>query len=287
VAGLGLLILAGGLGAVRRAHREVRAGSRLRDRPSGLEFAYAPGGTFLMGCVADDSRCGPEEKPPHPVTVSPFWMGHTPVTVRAYQRCVDAGRCPDEPLHQTQKWCNGSSPRANHPLNCVTWIEAQAFCTWVGGELPSSEQYEFAARSGGDRLYPWGDAPLDATRANSCDARCTQALSAERRARFEEQNLIDSSLDDGFAATSPVEHFHAGDTPWGLSDLAGNVMQWTRTEMAPAHEDPGSPIRKEVRGGGYLGNATTLRTSDRRNGRDPDKRFEPVGFRCVLPPERR
>ena len=83
-----------------------------------------PGGTFRMG--SDDGR--PNERPAHEVTVAPFEMDPTEVTVAAYLKCVDAGKCF---APATRDWCNGTG-QPNHPVNCVRWTDAKAYCEWVG-----------------------------------------------------------------------------------------------------------------------------------------------------------
>ena len=58
-----------------------------------LGMARVPEGEFVMGCSPGDELCFPQEKPPHRVWVSEFWIDLTEVTVAAYARCVAAGRC--------------------------------------------------------------------------------------------------------------------------------------------------------------------------------------------------
>jgi formylglycine-generating enzyme len=107
------------------------------------------------------------------------------VTAAVDVKCTKANACStdpasrDEPMHRCA-WKNGL---LSHPINCVTWKEAAAFCTWVGGRLPTPTQWEYAATSGEPgKSYPWGESPPDGTHANNCDGNCPKAL----RGRWEE-----------------------------------------------------------------------------------------------------
>jgi len=83
------------------------------------------------------------------------------VTVAQYGACVKAGNCstPD-----TGGRCNWSvNGRDNHPINCVDWNQATAFCEWAGGRLPTEDEWYAEASNGGKREYTWGD------KAPTCD----------------------------------------------------------------------------------------------------------------------
>jgi formylglycine-generating enzyme required for sulfatase activity len=109
-----------------------------------------PAGAFLMG--ADD--LGDDAKPVHAVTVAAFFMDRNEVTVAAYKRCTSCSP-PD-----ATEYCNwGKSGRDNHPVNCVDWNQATAFCTSVGKRLPTEEEWEYAACGTMGRMYPWGNTP--------------------------------------------------------------------------------------------------------------------------------
>ena len=77
-------------------------------------------------------------------------MDRTEVTAAAYAECVQAGGCDRPGPYGSDLGdifdCNyGKSLRKNHPMNCVV-ARAAAYCTWVGKRLPSSEEWEYAAR---------------------------------------------------------------------------------------------------------------------------------------------
>ena len=94
----------------------------------------------------------------------------------------------------------GPSVRENLPMDCVNWFEAQAFCIWDGGFLPSNNEWSHAAGGGSlFRTYPWGSTTPNATLAACFD--CGNAL-------------------------IPVGSRPLGDGYYGQSDLAGNLYEW-------------------------------------------------------------
>jgi formylglycine-generating enzyme required for sulfatase activity len=109
--------------------------------PAGM--LYIPGGTFVMGSLEGDA----DEKPLTRVTLSPYFMDRTEVSVEQYKPCVDARKC------------------AVHPINCVEWFQSLKFCEFKGARLPTEAEWEFAARGTDGRKFPWGNQPPDPSRA--------------------------------------------------------------------------------------------------------------------------
>jgi formylglycine-generating enzyme required for sulfatase activity len=172
--------------------------------------------------------------------------------------------------HRTwSEHCNGGrQDRLDHPVNCVDWPAADAYCRWRGGSLPTEAQWEYAAAGADGRLYPWGNGAPDTSRLNWRD-------------RLN-------------ASTAPVGSHSAGASPFGLLDMAGNVREWTSDwegyfrngdayRGGPA-SNPSGPARgslRMVRGSGYLTNLPRLVRVIYREGRQPAFRHSDLGFRCA------
>lgn len=225
---------------------------RVEDTRNSGDLVAIPGGEFSAGCnEAIDSACLEVEKPGTRRRVDDFSIDRTEVTVAAYRACVDAGKCT---AAGTDRSCNGSLPnRGGHPINCVDWHQASAFCAWRGARLPSEWEWERAARGVDGDLHPWGNAPADCTRA-----------------------VIDAGTGNACGwgdTTFEVGSRPAGASREGVVDLIGNVWEWTATVR-----EKGSG--RVVRGGGYHVTADQARASFHLLFA-PQGRAPFVGFRCA------
>lgn len=198
----------------------------------------------------------PDERPRREVDVAAFELDALEVTVADYRRCVAAGACaPSGPGAD----CNGAE-RPSHPVDCVGWDDATAFCAWAGKRLPTELEWEYAARGPEGRTYPWGEAP-PAHRA---------CWSGEGSAAGREQRT-----------TCVVGTHPDGATPQGIHDLAGNVWEWTADPYCP-YDAPGCIDERRVfRGGGFNNFVSQyLRSADRTRDK-PTTRNGNLGFRCA------
>lgn len=182
------------------------------------------------------------------------------VTVGEYRSCIRDGVCsgdgldsltlPDGSLSRSSYCTWLAHNGANLPLSCVTYDQASAYCAWVGGRLPTEQEWRAAATNGGTTRYPWGDA------APSCD-RVTM--------------LGPSGSGCGRRGPAPVCSVRAGDSAAGACDLVGSVWEWA-TALGPLHS---------VMGGGWASHAGHARPLARQL-KGTDYRSIVVGFRCVV-----
>lgn len=181
-----------------------------------LDFVLIPNGEFLIGNDAEhDGRAQVDEMPRHRLLVSDYYLMRCPVTNAQYNLFVQAtGYRP--PLF----WPDGKYPldRAQHPVVGISYLDTLAFCRWVREisglpvRLPTEPEWEKAARGVDGRRYPWGDEWKDGL-CNTSEARLN--------------------------GTTPVGHFSpAGDSPFGLADMNGNVQTWCSSLCAPYPYDP-------------------------------------------------
>jgi uncharacterized caspase-like protein len=221
-------------------HR-IRFRTVFRIEPkTGLRFVRLRSGTFHFGHEEGDPMRSQFERDGQDESLDEFWLQETDVTVDAYAKCVAAGKCTPQ---GTDDGCNrAGKDRGNHPINCVDWNQAVAFCGWIGARLPSAREWEYAAKSASN--YPWGNTEPTAERA-------------AYRAR----------------GTFPVTSHTAGATKQGLLDMAGNVWQWTADSLDAS--------AREVRGGGWDVSPGLLRTTV-PGKEEGNMRADDVGFRCAL-----
>jgi formylglycine-generating enzyme required for sulfatase activity len=239
---------------------------------------------FLMGSAPGEGD--KNEYPQHRVSLDGYCIDRTEVTVAAYARCVASGKCtaasPPEAAGPGSV-CNGNrQDRQLHPINCVNWDQARAYCATVHKRLPGEAEWEYAARGPDRRIYPWGNDPAPrAGLLNACDAECMRLAS---RLRWDKQRAMYPG-NDLWEATAPVGSFRDGASPFGALDMAGNVAEWTEDVYSDdytgtaSHFDDG--LHRVVRGGAWNdGEARWVRGASRYSGL-PAKPLVDVGFRCA------
>lgn len=265
--------------------------------PEGM--ALVKGGDFFMG--SDDPGSTADERPAHPVHLSEYCLDVHEVTAKAFKDCSDSGKCKRslpknewEGITPRQRklydpLCNVANvgDRGNHPMNCVDWESAQAFCEERGGRLPTEAEWELAARGSDGRVYPWGDEVPSPGLVNACGLECV----VWGRKNPDPDGPLSAMYksDDGFPHTSPVGSFPRGKTMHGMHDMVGNVWEWISDYNAPYKKgpritDPKGPESGEtrgIRGGAWNGgDASWLRPTFRFSA-PPSMRSHGIGFRCA------
>ena len=280
-----------------------------RNAVDGAEYSRIPAGTFGLGCdpnlptrtaVKCDARCQPFTQ----VTIArPYWVMRTEATVgqfSAYAKATGAAMPgPDrlDPLPRRMAPLGESLfSRLDNPIVLVNWHEADRYCLWAGGRLPSEAEWERAARANHNWDFAWGVRNLGPGSTPVANVR------DESRHRKYGPNILDDGTedhedyykgyDDGFPDVAPVGSFPPND--FGLFDMGGNVWEWT-LDHGPAafvtppydgHPTDGSPrldrdgLFRVIRGNGWDFGPGSQNVWVRDVGSALGRSYM-LGFRCV------
>jgi eukaryotic-like serine/threonine-protein kinase len=225
----------------------------------------------------------------------PFYLDRTEVTANAYARCTDKRLCgaaehvvlpPETPprwapviegdsdggamradyIDTWSRRCNGPRSAGDHPINCVDFAAAEAYCKFVGKRLPTEAEWAWAARGAEARPYPWGsDAP-------ECGRACYDKNGGCRGG--------------GQSVATCAAGLHPADrTPEGVYDLGGDVAEWVtdgwaEAPLPDAGVDKASP-KRVVRGGSFIDDAATVKATARAWA-PAGLSHVGIGFRCAM-----
>jgi formylglycine-generating enzyme required for sulfatase activity len=225
-----------------------------------------PGGSFSMGAASTEE----DESPVHTVTLSSFRIDVAEVSSAMYDTCVEKGKCT--PAHYSDGACYMWTSTGIHrvivpreyrsggyPVVCVTWSQAQQYCAFKGGRLPTEAEWEYAAVAGTKNVFAWGNQKPDRS-------RCAQS----------------SNSKPDLCKSHPAN-------AWGLYDMTGNVWEWTGDyytkdyySVSEPKNPRGSPVGRfrVIRGGGWYSTVEKLRVRNRQ-WFAPEVGEVSVGFRCV------
>ena len=265
--------------------------------PSGTREVAAA--DFVMG---DSAAANDIERPGHQVTLShAFCLAVHEVTVAEYAECVDRRKCehlvsnewpgikPGE-RRTYDPLCNGRDVehRGEHPMNCVHWKMAEAYCRFRDMRLPTEAEWELAARPSARHRYPWGDEDPGSVRTNACGLECV---------RWKKKNGAEDALskmyaaDDGYETTAPSGNCPTGATASGVVDMFGNVSEWVEDWYAPYEEGKDAPLvdphgpkdgeKRVVRGGAWNSYEVAWLRPTYRYMAPPETRSHGIGFRCA------
>jgi formylglycine-generating enzyme required for sulfatase activity len=256
-------------------------GSSMTREKDGMVMVYVPLGEFTMGtsdveiewimnqswCLSCERSWFEAGQPVREVYLDAYWIDKDEVSNGQYSQCVAAGAC-------SQPFQFGSFTRTNYygipqfddyPVSSVSWFQAQEYCIWAGGRLPTEAEWEKAVRGIDRRTYPWGnDLP-------------TSLLANYNR-----------SIGD----TTRVGIYPGGASPYGAMDMAGNVWEWVADwysngyyDISPASNPsgPASGTYRVLRGGAWDSNEWGLLAAF-RNLESSNYASNFVGFRCASSP---
>ncbi|HEU4502032.1 MAG TPA: SUMF1/EgtB/PvdO family nonheme iron enzyme [Nitrospira sp.] len=245
--------------------------------PAHDEMVKIPAGTFLMGSDKKvDRNAYQPEFPQRRVYLDAYEIDKYEVTTVQFLKFVLA--TDRKPLIDWQyEGGNFQETMANHPVMHVSWFEAEAYCQWAGKRLPTSAEWEKAARGEDGRIYPWGNEPAGLSRANFGRT----GLSGPVRDRPERLLLYPPIIS--------VDKYENAVSPYGVFQLAGNVAEWTADWYDPHYyktapdrnpKGPEKGTQRAFRGGGWIDSTPSVRPAQ-RNGTDPNTKMNWLGFRCA------
>lgn len=223
-----------------------------------------------LGCSTSCAHEAPSSKPPdHSGTrmvriagglhrhlgakhvIKPFLLDVTEVTTGSYLLCVRDGACTPAPARDfsQSELCNlaHSASRSSHPINCVTYAQAAAFCRWRGARLPTANEWRWTAENRWRRTkFPWGNRPFS-------------------------RHPCKPSKEDAPCVTCPAGSGHA--TRDGVLDMGENVAEWVSVEV-----ERGAEMGIPAHGGRTLSEREMDPTEFMYS---PDYLGAPLGFRCA------
>jgi len=246
--------------------QKVEAGSVPKRLPikitskDGATMVLIPDGEFLMG--SDDGFFG-GELPVHRVHLNAFYLDTYEVTTSRYATFLHAsGRTAPKYWNHARQ-----VEHREKPVVGVDWHDAQAYCAHYGRRLPTEAEWEKAARGTDGRWYPWGNDPPTKQHANF-DQCCA----------FNEYGVL-----------TTVGSRPAGKGPYGVHDMAGNVMEWVadwydenyyRTSPARNPHGPSNGQYRVLRSGSW-GDIPIGILTVTRDWTTPMYRTDRIGFRCA------
>jgi formylglycine-generating enzyme required for sulfatase activity len=238
----------------------------------GAPMVLIPAGYFTMGSPKD--KGGKDERPAHQVWVSAFYLDQYLVTFDQYDKfCDDTGRQKPSDGYTRYKVPSTHWGRGRQPVLNLSWDEADAYCKWSGGRLPTEAEWEKAARGGTESAYFWG----------KDEGPASEYAWYGGNSRYK---------------TWPVGKLKPN--PYGLYDIVGNLWEWVGDWYSPDYyaESPGrNPTgpdegkSKVLRGGSFANGSDCLQVThrsdwdpDREDGEELMGHLHEHGCRCALMP---
>jgi len=286
-----------------------------KDERGGLlmKFSLVTPGKFMMGSPKEDESRDIDETLHEVEITKPYYIAQCEVSRRQFEHFIKVAKYKTAVEKNKRlaglvlvKSHGGKSKLArsigkswrdpgfgqggDHPVVCVTWEDANAFCQWMseraGGmkiSLPTEAQWEYACRRGARTAFSFGDDPTKL---------CQYGNYADGTSGFAVGDVRNS---DGQSTTAPVGSYKRVSSPPLVYDMHGNVAEWCRDfygiyprgsdRTGKALVDPIGPPRgsaRVVRGGSWASSPAKCRSASRdRGGRGGIKYSALIGFRVI------
>ena len=251
--------------------------SGLQGQLGGIEFIKIPSGEFTMGSLDDNRLAYKDEKPQHVLRI-PYNYLITRYEITNVQFMEFLKHVDIEIRSSAKRW----RTIPDLPVTNISWHEAIKFCDWMTVNythdehpdyvfrLPTEAEWEKAARGDDGREWPWGNQFSISNRVE--DMRCNCRRSKEGK-------------------PIPVDAYvPQGDSPYRVSDMVGNVWEWTQSLLKPypynandGRENPKTPGERVIRGGAFDKTVRSVRSAC-RSRLNPSNPLASVGFRVVYAP---
>lgn len=244
----------------RKQVEQESATQRIETRlvkPSGVnldKMVLVPAGPFLSGRV--------------PVKTSidyDFYIDLAPVTNQQFMTFLEETGYKQTNRHPafTEGFWRFRFPVQNlpdHPATNISWFDAVTYAAWCGKRLPTTLEWEKAARGPDGNIFPWG---------NDFDTTCCNSLESEN-----------------FGTTTPVFKYERGRSPYGSYDMVGNVFEWTN-DWAEKPRFSSLPNSEKINRGGSFNRPAADLMCWYEESDPPVLRMRDVGFRCVFVPDKK
>lgn len=234
-----------------------------RKENDSVSMVTIDAGKFTLGSPKGIGR--PDEWPGRTIFLDTFAIDQVEVTNERYLTFVTATGHRNPPDPYGTDLLISAIGIEHLPVVQVSWYDAQTYCRWAHKRLPTEAEWEKAARGTDGRRYPWGDEPPSVTRANF-----------DRE--WDERNTL-----------RPVGSLPAGDSPYGVKDMAGNAREWVQDWYDP-HYYPDAPERnptgpekgvvRSIRGGSWHSPLADIGAAARGRGGFA-LQTHGTGFRCA------
>lgn len=224
---------------------DMRKAADLPASPCPAGMALVKGGTYKMAFLKLEA------------TVADVCLDLTEATTKDYESCVTAGKCNANFVDACTETTTYKKPgKEDHPMVCIDFNQAEAYCKFQNKRLPTEEEWEWAARGGAEaRPYSWGS-----------DAPGEQACWSGKGVR---------------TGTCPVKAHPGTATPDGLLGMSGNVFEWTTSKNDSKGKD------RVGRGGSWRDGLANLLNTGRPGRFEVTYRCGFLGVRCAAEPQQK